>query len=476
MDLRRGSQIDRYVLENCLGEGGQGSVWSAEDQFQTGRKVALKLVPMGVDTSHWERVRREARHLAQLKNPGLPACYGLFEDLEHGLLVVVMELVQGPTLADATSMLDEAKKVAVLRQLAATLAFLHTARVVHRDIKPENVILCHEFWGNPLQHGTLKLIDLGISVNSGNPQPLTVVGHIIGTPSFLAPEILDPHYFPALQDTPTIDIFALGVLGWGLFFGCHPTGLAVGSSMTSFAMAYREADGTPGWPASPRPFEWETLLRRCLAVRARERFPSAIELLNSFSSTNAGLTSSSFAPPPSVPLSRLESSSKNLNTGIPDTAPDRSSQLPPTRIEPVPASPSSVHSSRSPHPFTELSVAPPAASLATPPPIRTSSTVFAAPIPASFEEVPARAPSSVSAPPKQAPIQPVHAPAHLQQQSPAHLQQQSPAHLQQQIEKPKTPTLAQIFRYILATILLLIGGGLTFILTIILFLLYSLGR
>lgn len=515
MELRPGIQIDRYVLESRLGEGGQGAVWRAEDRLQPGRMVALKLAPMGADGAQLERVRREARHLARLKHPGLPACHALFEDLQLGYLVVAMELVQGPTLAEAAVALDEPKKLAALRQIAATLAFLHGAGVVHRDLKPENVILCHEFWANSLLQGSVKLIDLGISVSSGNPQPLTVVGHLIGTPSFLSPEILDPHYFPALPGTPGADLFAFGVLGWWLLHGAHPTGLADGSSLASYALAYRQADQTPLWPPSSRSDRWIPLLRRCLAVRQRERFSSGADLLAALSAEDAGLSSvpgatrlepvvdrpsalpatrlepvPSFAPPAATPLPPPVPSStpsfaatEPWGAPVPTTAPDlvpvpttAPGGAPVPTTEPggfVPTTePGSPRASTLSPAAAHLSpMAPPAASpsRSAAPPAAAPATVFAAPLPASFPQQrppPARVPATLpSGPAASAQPRPARDPfvpreRHLPVPSPA----AAPA------EK------SSIFRYILAAILLFVGGGLAFVITIFLFILISLGR
>jgi serine/threonine protein kinase len=417
-------------------------VWRAEDRLQPGRFVALKLAPMGADGAHLERVRREARHLARLKHPGLPACHALFEDLQLGYLVVAMELVQGPTLAEAVSMLDESQKIAVLRQIAATLAFLHESGVVHRDLKPENVILCHEFWGEPLRQGSVKLIDLGISVSSGNPTPLTVVGHVIGTPSFLAPEILDPHYFPALPGTPAVDVFAFGVLGWILLHGVHPTGLQNGSSLASYALAYRQADQSTLWPSTGRSDRWGSLLRRCLAVRSRERLATGADLLAFLNGTDAGLTPASGA-------TRLE------------PVEDRVSSLPATRLDPAPSfshatAPTELPRQPLPPPVPSASLPSPAAPL-------TPATVFATPIPSALaDQRPTVLDTSPSAPPVRA-VVPVASSGAPQPQAP--LAPVPPAEL---ARKPS------IFRYILAAFLLLVGGGFAFFLTVILAILFAL--
>jgi serine/threonine-protein kinase len=398
---------------------------------------------MGADGVHLERVRREARHLARLKHPGLPACHALFEDLQLGYLVVAMELVQGPTLAEAAPTLDEPQKIAVLRQIAATLAFLHESGVVHRDLKPENVILCHEFWGDPLRQGSVKLIDLGISVGSGNPTPLTVVGHVIGTPSFLAPEILDPHYFPALPGTPAVDVFAFGVLGWILLHGVHPTGLENGSSLTSYALAYRQADQSALWPPTSRSDRWVSLLRRCLAVRPRERLATGVDLLAFLTGGDAGLS-------PAPGATRLE------------PVADRASSLPATRLEPAPSFTPATAPAEPPR--QPLPPPVPSASMPSPAPPPTPATVFAAPIPSSLAgRRPAVPGTSPSAPPVAPAVSRGAAPG--APRAPAPL---APSHPTELAKK------TSIFRYILAAFLLLVGGGLAFFLTVILAILFAL--
>lgn len=420
-------------------------MWRAEDRLQPGRSVALKLAPMGADGAHLERVRREARHLARLKHPGLPACHALFEDLQLGYLVVAMELVQGPTLAEAASALDESQKIAVLRQIAATLAFLHESGVVHRDLKPENVILGHEFWGDPLRQGAIKLIDLGISVSSGNPTPLTVVGHVIGTPSFLAPEIIDPHYFPALPGTPAVDVFAFGVLGWSLLHGVHPTGLESGSSLASYALAYRQADQSALWPPSGRSDRWVSLLRRCLAVRPRERLATGVDLLAAFTGDDAGLT-------PAPAATRLE------------PVPERVSSLPATRIEPAPSFASGAVPAELPR--QPLPPPVPSASLPSPAAPPAAATVFAAPIPLSLADE-----RRAAVAPRPSPLvtsKDVRSAAPRAYNPPT---PRSPASSAAPADLARKPS---IFRYILAALLLLVGGGLAFFLTVILAILFAL--
>lgn len=504
MELRPGTAIDRYVLAQKLGEGGQGAVWRAEDRLQPGRELALKLVPLASsDGSQVERVRREARHLARLQHPGLPACHALFEELHHGLLVVAMELVQGPTLTEAASSLAEGQRGAVLRQVASVLAYLHGAGVVHRDVKPDNVILTPSFWSEPLRQGSVKLIDLGISVSSGNPSPLTVVGHIIGTSSFLAPEILDPPYFPSPQDTPAADVFAFGVLAWWLLTGRHPTALSEGATMASYALAYRQADQVPRWPEPAGLGAWEGLLRRCLAVRARERFASATELLSALTAEDAGLTT---ARPPGATVqgepvrgaTRLEPIAERVSSlpgaeraswpgperasVAPTPAPVAATPLPATRIEPrASITPRALPQAHQPLPAATTAPGDPLPSATTAPaaPLPTAHdlpapaplpTVSAAPLPVSFRDEPSR---SSGLPPPHAPLVPVPVPVPAAP-APAPL---APAHTsRRRASLPARPAGSPLLRYLLAALLLLFGGAAAFVLTIVIVVLIHLGR
>ncbi|MBI4704065.1 MAG: hypothetical protein HY744_23395 [Deltaproteobacteria bacterium] len=88
MALSPGTRVDRYVLVRQLGEGGQAAVWLAKDPVSADELCALKLLELGLAReSDAERARREARTLARLSHPSLVKCRGLFEDLDHGLLV-----------------------------------------------------------------------------------------------------------------------------------------------------------------------------------------------------------------------------------------------------------------------------------------------------------------------------------------------------------------------------------------------------
>ncbi len=282
MELAPGTRIDRYVLLEQLGEGGQGAVWKAEDPLHPERPCALKLVELKRSRpADAERVRREARALARLEHPSLVRCYGLFEDLKRDLLGLALELVDGASLRRVKSdpRFGPDERAALLRHVAHALAYVHDQGVVHRDLKPENVLVSKEFFENPEDPSGVKLLDFGIAREEGNPEPLTALDTVVGTLSFLAPEVVDPSFFKAKGSTPAVDVFAFGVLAWQLLTDTpHPTGLAR-ASLIEYGLAYRRAAEQSGdWPA-PRPEgAWGELLQRCLAVVAEARIQNGTEL------------------------------------------------------------------------------------------------------------------------------------------------------------------------------------------------------
>ncbi|MCU0659894.1 MAG: serine/threonine protein kinase [Polyangiaceae bacterium] len=278
MTLLPGATVDRYVLAEPLGQGGQAQVWRALDPWVSGRSFALKLLPLGsASPTEIERARREGHHLARLSHPTLPACHALFEDPRLGVLGLVLDLVEGTPLEHAASdpRMTPAHHRPLLRRIAEGLAYLHAQGLVHRDLKPANVLLAPTFWDSPEDPYSIRIIDLGISVPRGNPQPLTVLGGLIGTPPFLPPEQIDPVFWRHEGDTPAADVFALGVVAWWLLTGHHPTGHAFQEPLETFARTYRSlAQEQCPWPPAA-PAGWEEFFRHSLALGQAERSPNA---------------------------------------------------------------------------------------------------------------------------------------------------------------------------------------------------------
>jgi eukaryotic-like serine/threonine-protein kinase len=279
MSLAPGDRVDRFLLRERLGQGGQAEVWRVEDSLVPGSTSAIKLAH---DHLEIERVRREALELGRLRHPSVVKGQGIFEN-HQSRVGVVMELVEGRTLLGLLGdpRLDERAKFFVLLHVANALAHVHAHGIVHRDVKLENVLVTDAFFQRPHDPSTVKLIDFGIAVRSQNPHPLTRAGFVMGTTPYLAPEQVDPRHFGGLRDTAESDVFAFGVMAWRVLVDDalqHPTGLRNLAPLDEFAIAYRRAQHDR-WPARiPNP-AYRSLLRKALALRPEDRIINGAELV-----------------------------------------------------------------------------------------------------------------------------------------------------------------------------------------------------
>jgi hypothetical protein len=220
----------RYQLDGRIAAGGFGEVWRGTDVL-LGRPVAVKLLHAGY-AQHPEtlaRFRAEARHAGALAHEGIARVYDYGEpDLPYPPFLV-MELVEGPSLAEvlAEGAMDPVRTMDIVAQAAAGLHAAHRAGLVHRDIKPGNLLLSRD--------GLVKITDFGISYAAGSA-PLTSTGMLIGTPGYLAPERAGGE-----QATPACDLYALGMVAYECLAGGAPfTGIPI-----EVALAHRDRPMPP---------------------------------------------------------------------------------------------------------------------------------------------------------------------------------------------------------------------------------------
>ena len=196
MTLTPGTRLGAYDILAVIGAGGMGEVFRARDT-RLQRDIALKVLPETFvrDPDRLARFRREALVLAALNHPNIAAIFGVEESTDT--LALVLELVDGPTLADRIEQgplpLDEALPVAA--QLADALESAHEQGVIHRDLKPANMKIRPDGTVKVLDFGLAKALDTSptsIDAATGptitSPALMTAAGVLLGTAAYMSPE------------------------------------------------------------------------------------------------------------------------------------------------------------------------------------------------------------------------------------------------------------------------------------------------
>ena len=261
MPLTVGDRLGHYDVTALIGEGGMGQVYQATDT-KLKRQVALKILPeaFATDPDRLARFQREAQVLASLNHPNIAQIHGIEED--EGTRALVLELVEGPTLADRISKgpipLDEALPIA--KQIAEALEAAHEAGVIHRDLKPANIKVRED--------GTVKVLDFGLA-KALDPNPegdpsqsptltaaATQMGVIMGTAAYMSPE-----QAKGKSVDKRADIWSFGVVLFEMLTGQHLfSGETVSETLAAVMMK------EPVWEtlAGELPARLSNVLRRCL--------------------------------------------------------------------------------------------------------------------------------------------------------------------------------------------------------------------
>jgi eukaryotic-like serine/threonine-protein kinase len=275
VSLTPGVRLGPYELTAVIGEGGMGKVWRAR-HTALNRDDALKVLPdaFASDPDRLARFKREAQVLASLNHPNIARVYGL--EQADGVQALVMELVEGPTLADRIAQgpiqVDEALPIA--KQIAEALEAAHEQGIIHRDLKPANIKVRPD--------GTVKVLDFGLAkalepaaVGSmdataaptiTSPAIMTGVGVILGTAAYMSPEQARGN--PADRRS---DIWAFGCVLFEMLAGRRPFPDEETVSDTIAGIL----KGEPAWDALPAdtPQKIRALLERCLRKDVRRRLP-----------------------------------------------------------------------------------------------------------------------------------------------------------------------------------------------------------
>lgn len=265
-------QIGRYRVLRPVGTGAMGIVYAAVDA-ELQRTVAIKVLRYDHgDAARLEvRLVGEARALAKLAHPNVVAAFEVGRS--DGDVFIAMEFVDGETLASWLGRPHTPREiVAAFLQAGAGLAAAHAAGVVHRDVKPDNILVGHD--------GRIRVTDFGLASDEtrdlgdigfagGSPIEHTRTGALIGTPAYMAPELLEGQ--PA---SPHTDQFAFAVALWEALHGARPF---VGKTRDELlaAMTHRPRS------AGPRklPARLEAVLERALRRDPADRWPDLQALL-----------------------------------------------------------------------------------------------------------------------------------------------------------------------------------------------------
>ncbi|HET7294613.1 MAG TPA: protein kinase [Vicinamibacteria bacterium] len=251
-----------YKLVEPLGRGGMASVFKAE---RRGEVVALKRPLSGLmgDPEFLERFQREAEIGRALNHPNIVRILERGE--QGGVPYFTMEYVAGETLREvvARGPADPKTAATIVAQIAEALDFAHSKGVVHRDLKPSNVMLS--------PGGGVRVMDFGIS-RARRFQGITATAAFLGTPDYLAPEMIEGH-----GSEPRSDLYAVGVLLFELLTGRRPF-----VADTPYAVLRKHCSEAPPDPASLTPGvapELATLALRLLEKDPDDRPASAEELV-----------------------------------------------------------------------------------------------------------------------------------------------------------------------------------------------------
>ena len=196
MPLTAGTHLGPYEITAQIGVGGMGEVWCATDT-NLGRQVAIKILPdaFAHDPERLARFEREAKTLASLNHPNIAIIHGL--EKADGIRALVMELVEGPTLADRIAQgpipIDEALPIA--KQIAEALEGAHEQGIIHRDLKPANIKVRADGTVKVLDFGLAKAVEPFATMSPGQSLSPTITtpamthaGMILGTAAYMSPE------------------------------------------------------------------------------------------------------------------------------------------------------------------------------------------------------------------------------------------------------------------------------------------------
>jgi serine/threonine-protein kinase len=267
----------RYLIGSRVARGGMATVYEATD-LRLDRTVAVKVMHPGLgdDDEFAARFVSEARAAARLSHPNVVAVFDQGND--DGTVFLAMELVPGHTLRDTIGKeapLSPARALALLEPVVSALAAAHRAGLVHRDVKPENVLIADD--------GRIKVADFGLAKAVSATTQHTATGVLIGTVSYVAPELVVEG-----RSDARADVYAVGVILYELLTGKKPH-----EGETPIQVAYKhvhEDVPSPSVLAAGVPDYIDALVARATARDREQRPADASVLLHHLRRVNQAVT------------------------------------------------------------------------------------------------------------------------------------------------------------------------------------------
>jgi hypothetical protein len=303
MAIQPGIHVGPYEVLSAIGAGGMGEVYRARDP-KLGRDVAIKVLPEAFarDAERMARFQREAKVLASLSHPNIATIYGL-EDSDS-TRALVMELVEGPTLADRIKAgpipVDDAIRIA--RQIADALEYAHERGIIHRDPKPANVKVTNDDAVKVLDFGLAKALEadpssIDISTSPTISRMATMQGVLLGTAAYMSPE-----QAKAKTVDRRADIWAFGCVLYEMLTGKMAFS---GDAVTDTLAAVIRAE--PDWSQLPAatPMRLRVLLQRCLQKDAKQRLRDIGDARISIDEVLSGAPEAASGFPADMPTWRL---------------------------------------------------------------------------------------------------------------------------------------------------------------------------
>src|SRR6058998_2343439 len=218
-----GTVIGRYKLLEKIGEGGMGVVYMAEQREPVIRKVALKIIKLGMDTRQVvARFEAERQALAMMDHPNIAKVLDA-GTTENGRPYFVMELVRGIRITDYCDQnnLTTEQRLELFAQVCHAVQHAHQKGIIHRDLKPSNILVTLH---DPDASGVPKVIDFGVAKATSDQRLtdktiFTAFEQFIGTPAYMSPEQAE---MSGLDIDTRSDIYSLGVLLYELLTGRTP--------------------------------------------------------------------------------------------------------------------------------------------------------------------------------------------------------------------------------------------------------------